>query len=101
VITPSQPIPDGTTFKVVVNYTGRPGVRGNPSLGNEGWFKNITPPNDGAMVTSEPSGSMAWMPLNNQASVKPTYDIHTTINYDPALAPEANRVAIGNGRLVS
>ncbi len=101
VITPAQPIPDGTTFKVVIDYTGRPGVRGNPSLGNEGWFKNNTPANDGAMVTSEPSGSMAWMPLNNQASVKPTYDIHSTVNYDPALPPEQNRVFIGNGRLVS
>jgi hypothetical protein len=101
VITPAQPIPDGATFKVVVNYTGRPGVRGNPSLGNEGWFKNNTPANDGAMVTSEPSGSMAWMPLNNQASVKPTYDIHSTVNYDPALPPDQNRVFIGNGRLVS
>ena len=36
------------------------------------------------MVTTEPSGTMAWMPLNNHASVKPTYDFHTTINYDPA-----------------
>ncbi len=32
----------------------------------------------------EPSGTMAWMPLNNHASVKPTYDIHSTVNYDPA-----------------
>src|SRR3954447_14184773 len=101
VVTPAQAIADGATFKVVINYTGRPGVRGNPSLGNEGWFKNNTPANDGAMVTSEPSGSMAWMPLNNQASVKPTYDIHSTVNYDPAVAPELNRVFIGNGRLVS
>ena len=51
------------------------------------------------MVTSEPSGSMAWMPLNNHASVKPTYDIHSTVNYDPAVAPALNRVFIGNGRL--
>ena len=63
VITPAQPIPAGTSFKVVVNYVGQPGIRVNPSLGNEGWFKNNTPAGDGAMVTSEPSGSMAWMPL--------------------------------------
>ncbi|MDA0162361.1 M1 family aminopeptidase [Solirubrobacter ginsenosidimutans] len=104
VITPAQPIPAGTTFKVVINYTGQPGIRSNPSLGNEGWFKNNSPAGEGAMVTSEPSGTMAWMPLNNQASVKPTYDIHTTINYDPALVVggvDPNRVAIANGRLVS
>ncbi|MDA0178747.1 M1 family aminopeptidase [Solirubrobacter phytolaccae] len=101
VITPAQPIPNGTTFKVVINYTGQPGIRSNPSLGSEGWFRNNSPVGDGAMVTNEPSGSMAWMPLNNQASVKPTYDVHSTVNYDPAVAPEANRVFIGPGRLVS
>jgi hypothetical protein len=101
VITPAQPIPAGTTFKVTVNYTGQPGIRSNPSLGNEGWFKSNTPAGDGAMVTSEPSGSMAWMPLNNHVSVKPTYDVHSTVNYDPAAPPEANRVFIGPGRRVS
>ncbi len=101
VITPAQPIPAGTTYKVSIAYVGQPGIRSNPSLGNEGWFKNNTPAGEGAMVTDEPSGTMAWMPLNNQASVKPTYDIHTTTNYDPALPDAQNRVAIGNGRLVS
>ncbi|HWK29711.1 MAG TPA: M1 family aminopeptidase [Solirubrobacter sp.] len=101
VITPSAPIPSGSDFKVVVNYTGRPGVRPNPSLGSEGWFRNNNPAGDGAMVTSEPSGTMAWMPLNNHTSVKPTYDIYSTVNYDPALSGDQNRVFIGNGRLVS
>ena len=101
VITPAQPIPAGTNFKVVVNYVGQPGIRVNPSLGNEGWFKSNTPAGDGAMVTSEPSGSMAWMPLNNHVSVKPTYDVHSTVNHDPAAAPGVNRVFIGPGRLVS
>ena len=101
VITPAQPIPAGKDFKVVVNYVGQPGIRVNPSLGNEGWFKSNTPAGDGAMVTSEPSGSMAWMPLNNHVSVKPTYDVHSTVNYDPAAAPGVNRVFIGPGRLVS
>ena len=103
VITPAQPIPAGTNFTVSIAYVGQPGIRSNPSLGNEGWFKNNSPAGEGAMVTDEPSGTMAWMPLNDQASVKPTYDIHTTINYDPSLPnPDtANRVAIGNGRLVS
>jgi hypothetical protein len=103
VITPAQPIPAGTTFTVSIAYVGQPGIRSNPSLGNEGWFKNNSPAGEGAMVTDEPSGTMAWMPLNDQASVKATYDIHTTTNYDPSLPnPDtANRVAIANGRLVS
>ncbi len=92
----------GTNFKVVINYVGPAGHprrtrRWAPRAGSS----NNTPAGDGAMVTSEPSGSMAWMPLNNHVSVKPTYDVHSTVNYDPAAAPEANRVFIGPGRLVS
>jgi Peptidase family M1 domain len=93
VITPSAPIPSGTDFTVTVNYTGRPGVRNAASLGTEGWFRNDTPGGEGAMVTSEPSGTMAWMPLNNHASVKPTYDIYDTVT--------KGKLAIGNGRLIS
>ena len=93
VITPSAPIPSGTDFTTTVSYTGRPGVRRNPSLGNEGWFRNATPGHEGGMVTSEPSGTMAWMPLNNHTRIKPTYDIYDTVT--------KGRVAIGNGRLVS
>jgi hypothetical protein len=93
VITPSAPIPSGTDFTTTVNYTGRPGVRRNPSLGNEGWFRNATPGHEGGMVTSEPSGTMAWMPLNDHTRIKPTYDIYDTVT--------KGRVAIGNGRLVS
>ena len=37
VITPAQAIPSGTTFKVVINYTGQPGIRSNPSLGSRRW----------------------------------------------------------------
>jgi hypothetical protein len=101
VITPATPIPSGTDFKVTVNYTGRPGIRNQGDGRTEGWFRNNNPVNDGAMVTSEPMGTMAWMPLNDHTAVKPTYDIHSTVNYDPTVAPDANRIFIGNGRLVS
>ncbi|MDA0162362.1 M1 family aminopeptidase [Solirubrobacter ginsenosidimutans] len=101
VITPSAPIPSGTDFKVTVNYTGRPGIRPQGSGSAEGWFRNNSPAGDGAMVTSEPLGSMTWMPLNDYTASKPTYDIHSTVNYDPTLTADQNRVFIGNGRLVS
>ena len=45
------------------------------------------------MVTSEPTGTEAWMPLNNHPSVKPTYDIYDTVT--------KGKLAIGPGRLVS
>jgi hypothetical protein len=93
VITPAAPIPSGTDFTVTVNYTGQPGVRTAAGLGNEGWFRNATPGHEGGMVTTEPSGTMAWMPLNNHTRVKPTYDFYDTVT--------KGRVAIANGRLVS
>ena len=45
------------------------------------------------MVTSEPTGTEAWMPLNNHPSVKPTYDIYDTVT--------KGKLAIGPGRLIS
>ena len=65
VITPSAPIAAGSEFTVVVNYTGRPGVHVDGDGLTEGWFRNNTPVGDGGFMTTEPVGSMAWMPLNN------------------------------------
>ena len=56
VITPAAPIPSATDFSVTVNYTGRAGVRPSPT-GTEGWFRNATAGSEGAMVTSEPTGT--------------------------------------------
>jgi hypothetical protein len=99
VITPSAPIPSGADFVVRVNYKGRPGVHVDGDGSTEGWFRNNNPAGDGGFVTTEPLGTMAWMPLNNHPTVKPTYDFYDTLNYDPAAS--SNRVAIGNGRLIS
>ena len=60
VITPAAPIPAGSDFKVVVNYTGRPGVHVDGDGATEGWFRNNTPVGDGGFMTTEPVGSMAW-----------------------------------------
>jgi hypothetical protein len=93
VITPAAPIPNGTNFTVTVNYTGRPGIRAQGDGRSEGWFRNSVAGSEGAMVTSEPMGTMAWMPLNDHTRVKPTYDFYDTVT--------KGKVAIGNGRLVS
>ena len=44
------------------------------------------------MVTTEPVGHEAWMPLNNHPRVKPTYDFYDTVT--------KGRTAIANGRLI-
>lgn len=88
VITPATPIPAGTTFKVKVNYTGRPGTHRDPDGSTEGWFRIDqaattragAAPLDGSFVTTEPIGNQAWMPLNNHPTAKPTYDSFTTTN---------------------
>jgi hypothetical protein len=98
VITPSAPIPAGSDFKVVVNYTGRPGVHVDGDGLTEGWFRNNVPEGDGGFMTTEPVGTMAWMPINNHPTVKPTYEFWTTTNWDSVTG--AGRTAISNGRLV-
>jgi Peptidase family M1 domain len=98
VITPAAPIEAGSDFKVVVNYTGRPGVHVDGDGATEGWFRNNTPAGDGGFVTTEPVGTMSWMPLNNHPTVKPTYDFSTTTNWDAATG--TGRTAISNGRPV-
>ena len=49
-------------------------------------------------MTTEPVGTMAWMPINNHPTVKPTYDFATTTNWDAATG--TGRTAISNGRPV-
>jgi hypothetical protein len=89
VITPNKKIRNGTTFTVVVNYTGRPGVHHDGDGTTEGWFRS----SDGGFVTTEPVGSEDWMPLNDFPTAKPTYDFYDTVG--------AGLTAIAGGRLVS
>ncbi|HEY3713045.1 MAG TPA: hypothetical protein VGL39_00860, partial [Jatrophihabitantaceae bacterium] len=89
VITPRRPLRAGEIFRVTVNYTGRPGVHTDGDGSTEGWFVGA----DGSFVTTEPVGTMDWMPLNNHPSVKPTYDFYDTVT--------RGRTAIANGRLIS
>jgi hypothetical protein len=93
VITPAAPIPSGTTYKVTINYTGRPGTHQDGDGSTEGWFRNNQPTGDGSFVTTEPVGTMAWMPLNNHPSQKPTYDFYGTVT--------KGRVQLANGLRVS
>ena len=93
VITPSAPIPSGSSFVVTVNYTGRPGVHTDGDGTTEGWFRSNSPVGDGSFVTTEPVGTEDWMPLNNHPSAKPTYDFYDTV--------PTGKTAIANGELIS
>src|SRR5215475_15822338 len=89
VITPQAPIKNNSTFTVVVNYTGRPGVHNDGDGTTEGWFRAA----GGSFVTTEPVGTEDWMPLNDYPAAKPTYDFYDTVN--------ADKTTIANGDLVS
>src|SRR3954468_907690 len=91
VVTPSVPIPDGTTVTVTIRYTGRPGVHTDGDGSTEGWFRIATAGSEGSFVTTEPVGNDSWMPMNNYPPAKPTYDIYDTTN--------VGKVAIGPGEL--
>jgi hypothetical protein len=97
VITPSSPIPSGQQFTVTVNYSGQPGQFTDGDGSAEGWFRNdITvggvTTHSGSFVTTEPVGNMAWMPLNNFPTAKPTYDFYNTTNL--------GKTAVSNGELI-
>jgi len=89
IITPQAPIKDRSTFTVVVNYTGRPGVHNDGDGTTEGWFRAT----GGSFVTTEPVGTEDWMPLNDYPTAKPTYDFYDTVN--------AGKTTIANGDLES
>src|SRR4051794_297933 len=89
VITPPAPIANNATFTVEVDYTGRPGQHIDADTNGEGWFTA----SGGGFVTTEPVGTMAWMPLNNYPTAKPTYTFTDRTNH--------GKVAIANGDLTA
>jgi aminopeptidase N len=93
VITPARKISSGSSFRVTVNYVGRPGVHNDGDGSTEGWFRSNDPVGDGSFVTTEPVGTEDWMPLNNHPSAKPTYDFYDTVN--------KGKTAVANGVLLS
>ena len=88
VIRPKTPIAEGSSFTVVVAYTGSP--RPMPGLdGDAGWEELA----DGVIVASQPHGAPSWFPCNDRPSNKATYEIELT-------AP-VGYVVVANGVLES
>ncbi len=89
IVTPAQPLRDGSTFAVDVTYAGQPQVITDPDGSIEGWV----PTDDGAFVVGEPQGSPGWFPVNDNPRDKATYDFAVTV--------PAGLTAMANGVLVS
>ena len=91
VITPATGIPNGSTFNVVVAYSGTPQNFLDSDNSLEGFMR--TTASLGSFTMNEPKGAMGWFPNNNHPRDKALFDFHLT-------APNAYD-AIGNGELVS
>ena len=89
VVTPRAGIRNGTSFTIVVGYSGTPTVVTDPDFSIEGWV----PTDDGAFVVGEPQGSPAWYPVNDNPRDKATYDFAVTV--------PAGLKVMANGVLVS
>jgi aminopeptidase N len=84
-IQPRPKIKKGETVRVVVTYDGTT-VRPRDIEGAlYGWVTT----RDGAMVVSEPDGSMTWYPVSDHQTDKATYSFEITV-------PEG-KVAVANG----
>jgi aminopeptidase N len=88
-ITPRSKIRRGSTFVVLVEYSGQPLPVVDPDEAIEGWV----PTDDGAIVVNEPQGAPGWFPVNDTPLDKATYDFAITV--------PAGSAAIANGVLVS
>ena len=91
VVTPAAGIPNGSTFHVVVAYSGTPQNFVDSDTSLEGFMR--TTATLGSFTMNEPKGAMGWFPNNNHPRDKAMFDFHLT-------APNAYD-AIGNGELAS
>jgi aminopeptidase N len=84
-VRPQQKLRAGQPTRVVFEYGGQTGqprdIEGEPY----GWWTT----RDGAMVASEPDGSMTWFPVSDHPTDKATYAFTVTV-------PEG-KVAVANG----
>jgi aminopeptidase N len=88
-VRPSDAVPVGSEFTLVVRYAGHPTPVSSRHLGSAGWEELA----DGVIVAGQPHGAPTWFPCNDRPSDKATYRISVT-------APVGYRV-VSNGRLVS
>ncbi len=90
IITPPNPLLEGETFTVTIQYEGTPG--GGTTQGRSfdvAWINY----GDGIMTAGEPSRALTWYPVNGHPLDKATYTFSITV-------PEPY-VAVANGNLVA
>ncbi|WP_210495966.1 M1 family metallopeptidase [Patulibacter sp. SYSU D01012] len=79
VVVPAHGIRNGTAFTVAVTYAGVQQAYVDPDGSEEGF---VPDPARGAVVVSEPVGSMGWFPNNDVPTDKATYRTRITVPAD-------------------
>ena len=87
VITPAEPLRNGSTFRTTVGYAGKPAATRHDTHGDNGWQTSVS---GGAYVIGEPHAAPFWYPVNDTPRDKATF--HLT-----ARVPDGWSV-ISNGR---
>jgi aminopeptidase N len=88
IITPREPLADGSPFRVVVRYRGRPRTVRDPGTGREGWLRT----GDGAVALGQPRGTPSWAPVNDHPSDRAEWRIRLTV--------PRGLIGVSNGRLI-
>ncbi|EIF00774.1 M1 family metallopeptidase [Saccharomonospora glauca] len=76
VITPSEPVAEGSTFTTRVRYEGEPVSADAGQLGGNGWYRT---PSGGAFVFGEPQSASYWYPVNEHPRDKATFSLTATV----------------------
>lgn len=79
----------GATFRVKIEYAGRPRTMQDPDGSSEGWFRT----GDGAVALNQPVGALTWFPNNDTTRDKARFDVRVNVR--------AGLEVAGNGNLVS
>ncbi|PRX50501.1 peptidase M1-like protein [Prauserella shujinwangii] len=70
VVTPADPVREGSTFATRVRYSGAPLDATSAQLGDNGWQRS---PSGGAFVLGEPHSAAYWYPVNEHPRDKATF----------------------------
>ncbi|WP_410811932.1 M1 family metallopeptidase [Micromonospora sp. 067-2] len=75
VVTPTDGLPRGRPFTVVVDYAGVPTAVTDGELGSGGFLHTA----DGAVALGQPDSAATWFPVNDHPSDKASYELAVTV----------------------
>jgi aminopeptidase N len=94
-VRPRREIEEGSSFAVVVRYSGVPPKIVDPDGTPEGWLRT----DDGVIAVGEPQGTAAWIPCNNVPADKAPFHFEITVPRGlKAVANGRRRFVQGNAR---